>query len=121
MNKHLLITLAALPLFLVGCTQGQESFSTEPGKGFGWKHMSDTHEAIHRDMATRPSSIGTVRPVAVNPNLQGSVARIPEQYMKVWFAPYQDQAGNLHEESIVHTVMQTGQWMVPTIKTDGPI
>ena len=121
MHMRLFITLTALSLLVVGCTQGQESFSTEPGKGFGWKHMSDTHEAIHRDMALIPSSIGSVRPVTVNPDLQTGVARIPEQYMKVWFAPYQDEAGNLHEESVVHTVMQTGQWMVPTVKTDEPM
>jgi 2-C-methyl-D-erythritol 4-phosphate cytidylyltransferase len=115
------VLLIVTTLLVTGCTQGQESFSTEPGKGFGWKHMSATSEAIHQqpnhhELDQAPLVFPSARPLTTNNALQTGVARTPEQYLKIWFAPYQDAAGNLHEESVVHTVMQTGQWMVPTVK-----
>ena len=125
MHLRLFITLAALPLLLMGCTQGQESFSTEPGKGFGWKHMSDTSDSIQREMnaasvAARLEIPGDAKvlPITMSTHLQTGVSRIPEHYVKVWFAPYQDEWGNLHEECVINTVMQTGQWVVPVIKPD---
>jgi hypothetical protein len=121
LNVKQISILATLPLLVMGCTQGQESFSTEPGKGFGWKNMTDTSNATHNQMNEEAKTVslatpttGVVLPLTTSPNLIG-VTRIPEQYLKVWFAPHQDGLGNLHEECVIHTVIQTGQWMVPTI------
>ncbi len=119
MQTPLLLTVTTL--LVTGCSLGQESFSTEPGKGFGWKHMSATSEAIHQqpnhhEIGQAPLAFPPARPLTTNPSLQTGVARTPEHYLKIWFAPYQDPSGNLHEESVVHTVMQTGQWMVPVVK-----
>jgi hypothetical protein len=129
LNKGLFFTLIVLPFFIMGCTQGNESFSTEPGKGFGWKHMSDTSDAIHRESfynqgLYNPGSqprlelppLRTLPPLGVNTH--SGITRIPEQSIKIWLAPYQDEAGNLHEESVVHTVMQSGQWILPPPKPD---
>jgi hypothetical protein len=40
------------------------------------------------------------------------VQRSPEQHMRVWVAPFQDEGGNFHEASLVHSVIQTGFWHV---------
>jgi hypothetical protein len=41
-----------------------------------------------------------------------AVHRIQEEHLRVWIAPYQDTQGNLHEGSIVHTVLKPGSWQV---------
>ena len=121
--------LMILPLWVVGCTQGQESFSTEPGKGYGWKDMTETHAEIHHDIKaeTRGGSLlmnpllpvtPITQPIAqAEPHLS-SITRVPEHFMRIWFAPYQDHLGNLHEECAVHTVMQSGQWNVPNVQDE---
>jgi hypothetical protein len=126
-NNHDIIALVLLPLLVIGCTQGQESFSTEPGKGYGWKDMTETQKEIHKEITPEglnPMLMQGLLPIPVtsvtypisSPNGSlSSVTRMPEQYVKIWFAPYQDSAGNLHEECAVHTVMQTGQWVVPKV------
>lgn len=40
------------------------------------------------------------------------VQRIQEEHLRVWIAPFQDAQGNLHEGSIVHTVLKPGSWRV---------
>ena len=127
-NNHNTIALILLPLFIIGCTQGQESFSTEPGKGYGWKDMTETQKEIHKEIAPEgfnsmpmqgmlPIPVTPVTyPISSSNGSLSSVTRMPEQYVKIWFAPYQDSAGNLHEECAVHTVMQTGQWVVPKVE-----
>lgn len=121
MQTPLLLTVTTL--LVAGCSQGQESFSTEPGKGFGWKHMSATSKAIHQqsdphEIGQAPLAFLPPPPLATHATMQQGVARTPEHYLKIWFAPYQDASGNLHEESVIHTVMQTGQWLVPAVKPD---
>ncbi len=127
-NNHNSIALILLPLFIIGCTQGQESFSTEPGKGYGWKDMTETQKEIHKEITPEglnPMLMQGLLPIPVTSvtypisHVSGSlssVTRMPEQYVKIWFAPYQDPVGNLHEECAVHTVMQTGQWVVPKVE-----
>lgn len=118
------ILAIALPLWLVGCTQGHESFSTEPGKGYGWKDMTETHREVHKGITPEIDSnrekdvwlpVPVAHPILSTESSVRFVTRIPEQSVRIWFAPYQDSFGNLHEECLVHTVMQTGRWIVPQV------
>ena len=104
------------PFLTVGCTQGHESFSTEPGKGYGWTDMTSVHTeiqgAITHDPLDAPSAAvpaalpvtARIHPVSLHASALTEIARVPEHSMKIWFAPYQDASGNLHEECAVHTV-----------------
>ncbi len=40
------------------------------------------------------------------------VERIREEHLRVWIAPFQDTQGNLHEGSIVHTVLKPASWQI---------
>ena len=42
------------------------------------------------------------------------VHRMPEEYLRVWVAPFQDQQGNLHEGSVIYTVLKPGYWHLKT-------
>lgn len=111
MTKKILALITVLGLS--ACTSGKDHFSTEPGKGFGWKSMTETNRMIHQeDGISLPSS--KPQPYLVTSGILDGVERIPEQYLRVWIPPYQDEQGNLHNESSVHTVIQEGQWKLPT-------
>lgn len=103
-------------LILGGCSSGQDHFSTEPGKGFGWKSMTDTHQLIQHECFQK--DITGIAPIVPQPymvstaNFDG-IQRIPEQYLRIWIPPYQDAQGNLHEESSIQTVIKSGQWKLP--------
>lgn len=133
MKKHYIMMTSLL--FLSACSQGRESFSTEPGRGYGWSDMTQTHQKIHddRDASKRVSAISadyieTSSPIMLpdeknvtvisSPFPEGmdpsfDVMRSPDKYMKIWFAPYQDHVGNLHEGCVVHTIVQHGEWVMP--------
>jgi len=107
-------------------TTGKESFSSEPGEGFGWKSMQENHTLIQQqtDETVESQKRGVLtlavvpQPYLVQAGPLTTVGRNPEQSVRVWFAPYQDEFGNLHEESALHTVIQTGQWSVPNFSLD---
>jgi len=42
--------------------------------------------------------------------------RHPETIRKIWIAPYEDNDGNYHQGSDVHTVLQPGFWESSQIK-----
>lgn len=52
------------------------------------------------------------RPAAIPLSDTITVQRIPEEYLRVWIAPSQDQQGNLHEGSVIHTILKPGCWQL---------
>ena len=36
--------------------------------------------------------------------------------LRVWIAPWEDADGDLHEESIVHVVVDTGRWLIEHVR-----
>lgn len=118
MSKQL---LGLLLLSLSGCSTGQESFSSEPGPGFGWRSMSENHQRIAAMSDATPvdvkppviaePALGVETRVAASPWID--VARTPPQYLRIWIPPYQDAQGNLHEEQAIHTIIHQGQWLLP--------
>ena len=75
-----------------------------------------------------PQILKTVAPVFAQNNLssvtkpvdgneivlsdQTTVKRAQEDPLRVWIAPFQDEQGNLHEGSVVHTVIRPGYWQL---------
>lgn len=112
MTINKVVLVASVAALCAGCTSGREGFATEPGKGFGWKSMTETNRLIQETSEVMPPVV-TPQPYLVTSGVLDGVERIPEQYMCIWIPPYQDSNGNLHEESVIHTVIQTGQWKIP--------
>jgi hypothetical protein len=48
-----------------------------------------------------------------------SVYRVPEEHLRVWMAPFQDDQGNLHEASVIHTTLKPGYWKMDKRALDG--
>lgn len=132
---HVFLLLLSGALCISACTSGRESFSTEPGRGFGWKDMTKTQQHIQDSVREENSTFDmksafqgksqplvlpasehvTIQTTPLSLDIDASidVMRSPDQYMKVWFAPYQDEAGHLHESCVVHTIVKQGAWVIP--------
>jgi len=37
--------------------------------------------------------------------------RLPEEVMRIWMAPHQDEKGNYHGEKYVYAVVKPSQWL----------
>jgi conjugal transfer pilus assembly protein TraV len=58
------------------------------------------------------NSFGPATPIQIVDSSGLVIQRTPEQPLRVWIAPYQDQDGNLREASVVHTVIKNGSWQL---------
>jgi conjugal transfer pilus assembly protein TraV len=117
---------------LCACSTTSETFDCPAGKGVGCKSVTEINQMIDQGalsgvpvaaekinstqappslaFANTPLSDSRVSDLKVSDEI--SVQRIQEEHLRVWIAPYQDAQGNLHEGSIVHTVLKPGSWQV---------
>ncbi len=58
------------------------------------------------------NSFGSTTPIQIVDSDGLVIQRTPEQPLRIWIAPYQDQDGNLREASVVHTVVKQGYWQL---------
>jgi len=66
-----------------------------------------THDAVSPDGVSRDLS---GQDIALSDDMV--VHRIREEHLRVWVAPFQDHQENLHEGTIVHTVLKPGFWHI---------
>ncbi|MDP2194323.1 MAG: TraV family lipoprotein [Alphaproteobacteria bacterium] len=110
MKNLIILCLSIVTCLLSGCTAYEESFSSEPGKGSGWKSMSETY-AIGRSLNERHDSKPSAeKPIPIESD--GSLKRLPEEFLSVWFAPFEDADHNLYAESSVMTIVKQSQWII---------
>jgi conjugal transfer pilus assembly protein TraV len=126
---------------LCACSTTSETFDCPAGKGVGCKSISEINQMVDSNtrvqgrpgegyvergvQPTTPLStpvisadthvvdspgVNTLPEISLSDTM--AVHRIQEEHLRVWIAPYQDTQGNLHEGSIVHTVLRPGSWQV---------
>ena len=66
--------------------------------------MAKDSSAVERDKASATISLSDSM----------AVHRAQEEHLRVWIAPFQDEQGNLHEGSVIHTVLKPGYWQLKT-------
>lgn len=130
-NSKLLKAISlSMALMLSACSTTSETFDCPAGKGVGCKSISTVNKMVEQGKLSNndePGSIQAVSPVFAPNNLvsetsadrqeivlsdQTTVNRIKEEHLRVWVAPFQDDQGNLHEGSVVHTVIRPGYWQL---------
>jgi conjugal transfer pilus assembly protein TraV len=119
-------------ILLSGCSTTSEVFECEAGKGIGCKSISEVNKMVDqgqvRENSDEAQALKTVAPVFAQNKLssgtnpvdgneivlsdQITVSRVQEAPLRVWIAPFQDEQGNLHEGSVVHTVVRPGYWQL---------
>ena len=116
---------------LCACSTTSETFDCPAGKGVGCKSVSEINQMVDSDTRVQgrlgegdvERGVQSVTPLPapvisadmrVVDSLSDTMAvhRVQEEHLRVWIAPYQDTQGNLHEGSIVHTVLKPGSWQV---------
>ena len=58
------------------------------------------------------TSIAPGTPVVVS----GSSIRSNPRVLRLWIAPWEDADGDLHEEALVHVVVDTGRWLIEHVR-----
>ena len=125
MNKINLSILGLAAITLSGCSTTSENFDCKEGKGVGCKSITAVNKMVDQgSFGDSDGSANLTLPVIAapkNPNIQYievplsddlAINRVKEEHLRVWMAPYQDDYGNLHEGSVIHTVLKPGYWNI---------
>ena len=110
MTKYIVFLLTAN--LLCGCSSSLETFDCGENPGVGCKSISAVNKMVDQGVLGASEEEGSSIPLSVSLGEDKVVERIKEEHMRVWIAPFQDEHGNLHEGSIVHTVLKPGYWHV---------
>ena len=124
-------TLLALAIggILSGCSTTSETFDCKAGQGVGCKSISQVNKMVNEGALESEQETSShtplVSPVIANASVSSELSgqdialsddmvvhRIREEHLRVWVAPFQDHQGNLHEGTIVHTVLKPGFWHI---------
>lgn len=120
-------------IVLSACSHYQESSECPIGQGLGCKSITEVKKKLNAGEIDIPTSSvddvnskefmisQSVMKTTFNPQTQQAtridsqefeIHRVLEKPVRIWFAPYQDNMGNLHEGSVVHTVLSPGAWHI---------
>lgn len=111
-----------IPLFslsvISGCTfLGHEEFDCPyQSNGSSCKSLKDVHKMIketsekNQDLPNPPVFSGKDKSHQSGQNDDHSVQRSQEERIRIWIGPFQDEQGNFHEPSVVHTIIQPPYW-----------
>lgn len=126
MRNYKILVLGGL---LSACTAGYEDFDCpNGGTGYGCKTLKEVHELVNStqdDKVTSPVESPVVGPQKgcfdgnkVSSQDSAIVDRTKEEQIRVWIAPFQDEQGNFHEPSVIHTVIRPSYWQMNTVNWD---
>lgn len=88
-------------------------------------YANSTHGVLHHEnppsKKSAPAAPASYGPSATAPSLvvratDGASLRSPARVLKLWIAPWEDADGDLHEEGIVHVVVDTGRWLIEHVR-----
>jgi len=119
-KKIKILGVMCMSLFVLsGCSNYTEHFATEPGKGSGWRSMSQTYAMDKSDEKEAFKEI-TVQTVFLQneEDVTGRyIDRMPDETLKIWIAPHMDDDNNLFDGAFVKTIVKPGEWVAQ--KRDG--
>jgi conjugal transfer pilus assembly protein TraV len=122
-------------ILLSGCSTTSEVFECETGKGIGCKSISEVNKMVDQGQVGEniedSQTLKTSAPVFAQNTMSSeknpidaqeivlsdktTVKRVKEDHLRVWIAPFQDEQGNLHEGSVIHTVIRPGYWQLTPV------
>ena len=126
-SLHTLPFLISGFLLLTGCSTTSETFDTQAVEGVGAKSITKVNAMVNQGefVGSDQSSLSKVTtPVfstfdtknldfeQVPLSHKTITYRQPEKHQRVWIAPFQDAQGNLHEASLIHTLIGQGYWQM---------
>ncbi len=124
MNHYLKVFFISGLMALSACSIPKESFDCPAGKGVGCHSISEVNEMVNRGTlnptkkdkpkpAKDPKDMSSAFLSADDFSTEGMIIeRVKEAHLRVWVAPFQDEQGQFHEASVIHTVLKPGFWQV---------
>jgi len=127
-KRGISVLLIVCGVLLNACTSSSENFDSDPGKGVGAKSITEVNSMVNqgtiqgvfqkeKDMSMVPPVFVHQAEKTINPEVivlsdKTMIQRQPEQHRRVWIAPFQDEVGNFHEGTVIHTLMRSSYWQV---------
>lgn len=137
MKKIRAVPLAVLLVLLSGCSSmsgldASGSFGCKAAPGVNCQSISGVHQNAsagnlpfqrQEDVASKSPdgekkpygahrNNGQVSPRDMNAQYSGMPVRQPPLVLRVWMAPYEDEGGDLHDQSYFYTMVHSGKWMI---------
>ncbi len=118
-------------VLLSACAVSKESFDCKPGKGVGCKSIHEVNQMLNeqnlgaKDLsmisATDAQSLASALETSalsmpIPEHLKDKdillLQRVPERALSIWFAPFSDTEGHLHDASTVHVILNPSTWQI---------
>lgn len=119
------VFILALAISISACSIYSKDFDCKYEKGVGCKSISEVNHMVDKRQlksavedktlpvplhASHEAKRQSSNPIVMSD--QSMIQRVQEEHLRVWVAPYQDEQGNFHEASVVHTVIKPGYWQL---------
>lgn len=138
MNKHLQAAIVvSISAISTGCgsmsgLEASSSFSCKAAPGVNCQSISGVHQnasagnlPFQRAESAKPQDTEKVQPYTSNSQQDGKVSpkdmaaqysgmpvRQPPLVLRIWMSPYEDETGDLHDQSYFYTMVHSGKWMI---------
>ena len=132
---HSLAPLLVLGATLAGCASGlsgiggTDGYACKAPAGAQCTSVSGVYANAAQGMPMTPKAPGNKSPGPA-PTLYGAASIAPTgpatssrtgmrsspRVLRLWVAPWEDADGDLHEESLVHVLVDTGRWLIETVR-----
>lgn len=114
-----IVCLLAVVINTSGCALYSKEFDCKVDKGLGCKSISEVNQLVDngalkevRENKSVNFPANAVCSLPIGLSDQAKIQRVQEEHLRVWIAPYQDEQGNFHEASLIHTVIKPGYWQL---------
>ena len=134
-TAHSLAPLLVLGLTLTGCASGlsgiggTDGYACKAPTGTQCTSVSGVYANTAQGMPMPTKAPGNKSPSPA-PTLYGATSIAPAaqttssrtgmrsspRVLRLWVAPWEDADGDLHEESLVHVLVDTGRWLIETVR-----
>ncbi len=100
---------------LAGCGELNSQFTCPMKPGVNCQSLDQVNSLVDQGKLAeaKPTTLSSNDPVLtvnVSYSADEGVSRSPEQVMRLWIAPYQDNRGNYFSSTQVYHVIQPGHW-----------
>lgn len=87
-------------------------------------YANSVHDPVRPD-SMKPEAAPAVSATTPGPEAAFTLSRPHEggirsnaRVLRVWVAPWEDSDGDLHEEAIVHVIVDSGRWLIDRVRPD---
>jgi conjugal transfer pilus assembly protein TraV len=101
-----------------GCQSISEAYARNTGREYARPQPAgaDADAKPKAPLPTMPAA-AKLSPRDMDAPNSGMPIRQPPLVLRVWVAPWEDEAGDLHDQSYFYTMVHSGKWMIDANRT----